>query len=78
MENAFGRIGAGMEFIGAGDGDQMDVNLHAGLQMGADGERRRGKETSRRRDQRLQKKCERRLLMAVFALREYALKRAGI
>jgi hypothetical protein len=35
--DVFGRIGAGREFVGAGDGDQMDVDLHAGLQMGAYG-----------------------------------------
>jgi len=45
--------------------------------VGADGERRRGKEKSRRRDQRLRER-ERRLLMAIFALTEYAGDLAGI
>jgi hypothetical protein len=64
------RIGTGREFVGAGDGDQMDVDLHTSLQIAADGERRRGAENGRGRDQRL-RDGERRRLMAIFAIDEY-------
>ncbi len=46
--------------------------------LGAVGERWGGREISRRRGQRLQRESERGLLMAIFALSEYARDLAGI
>lgn len=37
MVDVLGWIRAGSEFVGAGDGDQLDVDLHASLQIGVDG-----------------------------------------
>ena len=34
MENAFGWIGAGRNLVGAGDGNELDVDLHAGRFLG--------------------------------------------
>jgi len=47
------------------------VDLHASLQIGADGDRGGEKKTSCWRDQRLRER-ERRRLMAIFAITEYA------
>jgi hypothetical protein len=45
--DVLGRIRAGRDLAGAGNRDELDVDLHAGLQMSADGEcRRRGRETA--------------------------------
>jgi hypothetical protein len=37
--DVFGRIGPSRRLVRAGNGDQMDVDLHRSLQMGAAGER---------------------------------------
>jgi hypothetical protein len=41
VENALGWIGGGKRLVGAENGDQMNMDLHRGLQMGADRDRRR-------------------------------------
>ena len=43
VEDGFGWIGAGWDLVGAGDGDELDVDLHGVFgSVGADGDRSRG------------------------------------
>jgi hypothetical protein len=81
VEDFLGRIGGGREWVGAGDGNERDVDLH-GLGVGVWVRWRiRGAQTkrrkSRRRGQRL-REGERGALMANFALTQYAREMAGI
>ena len=76
--DVLGRIRAGRGLVGAGNRDELDVDLHVGGFSGRRrGARAREGSASRRRGQRL-RESERGCLMAIFALNEYARDLGGI
>ena len=71
VENASGWIGAGRRLVGAGNGDQMNMDLHGVVPRARTVSAAEGLGRSRERCQRL-REGERGRLMAIFALTEYA------